>query len=325
MRTNWMAAWALTCLAAGCAGTGSTAPGGFGAGGATSAFGMQQPQQPTWTQRVLGGTPADAQREAIAAARAAEAQRQAVDPLALSRGTGEPTPELYASMADMCCRSGNVPQARQLYQKALAMKPTHLDALLGAARMEDREGNLGAAIMLYSRAADAYPNNPTVLNDLGLCLAREGKLQDAERTLSRAVKLDPAKPLYRNNLAKVYVELNRLDAAGDQLAAVYPLPVVNYNLGVLLHQRGRDAESQRYLGAAIAMEPRMQPARDLLAAIRPSGPVYQTAQAPRLSVSPPAPTQAIPVTNVAPAAAVSPGSVSAGTGFEMPALLPPVN
>ena len=46
-------------------------------------------------------------------------------------------------------RGGNIPQARQLYQKALAIDPKNGSALLGAARMEDREGHLDVAVMLY--------------------------------------------------------------------------------------------------------------------------------------------------------------------------------
>ena len=102
-------------------------------------------------------------------------------------------------------------------------------------------------------------NNPTVLNDLALCLARQGKLPQAERALQRAVQLAPQKPLYRNNIAKIQVELNNLDAAVTHLAAVYPRPVVSYNMGVLLYQRGRTADAERFLAGAVAADPRMEP------------------------------------------------------------------
>ena len=175
-------------------------------------------------------------------------------------------------MAEMSCRGGNVPQARSLYQKALAMEPKNLDALLGAARMEDREGRMDVARhAVPARRRRRIRNNPTVLNDLGLCLARQGKLPEAERALARAVQLEPAKPLYRNNIAKVLVEMNRMDAACTHLAAVYPPAVVNYNMGVLLYQRGRDAEAERFLAAALAIDPRMEPARALLAEIAARG------------------------------------------------------
>jgi Tfp pilus assembly protein PilF len=262
-------------LALGCAGTNGSGPAGLGlAQNGAGAFNQTAAQpKPTWTQRIMapfGGaaTPAAQQQAAQEAARAAEAKRQQHDPISLGFQSGPLSPQLYIGMAEMSSRGGNVDQARQLYQKALAMDPKHLDALLGAAHMEDREGNLDVALMLYQRAAAAHPYNPTVFNDLGLCLARRGQLPEAERALAQAAQLEPAKPLYRNNLAKVQVELNRLDSAVANLAAVYQAPVVNYNMGALLRERGRNIEAEQYLTRALAIDPQMQPARLLLAELR---------------------------------------------------------
>ncbi len=311
----------------------------LGAGAASAQgpapFGPAVPQ-PTWTQRLMspftGGSDADkAQRDAAASAQAAEEQRLRFDPLALGNGTGEPTPDFFVGMAEISARGGNVPQARQLYQKALAKQPTHLEALLGAARMEDREGHLDVATTLYQRAANAHSNNPTVLNDLALCLARQNQIPAAERALQRAIQLDPAKPLYRNNMAKVQIELNRLDVACTHLAAVYPAPIVNYNMGVLLFQRGRNAESERYLNGALAMEPRMVEARAILAQIHPQQPVYQTARAPQRPMTFSAP---VDVTSESPINPTPVGPQLIDTGApsmpeidtaSAPTLLPPIN
>lgn len=338
MRISEFAPWATQCVAAGLIVTGGWS---IGAAKAAEPYAFGQPAQPqrTWTQRLMApfsGSPdhAQQQRDAVALAQEAEAKRLAFDPLALSKGNGEASPELYVGMAELTARGGNISQARQLYQKALAMDPNHLEALLGAARMEDREGHLDIASMLYQRAATAFPNNATVLNDLGLCLARQGQLPGAERALLRAVQLLPAKPLYRNNLAKVQIEMNRFDAAISQLAAVYPPPVVNYNMGVLLYQRGRNAEAERYLNAAIVADARMEPARALLAHMRPVTPVYQVAQAPpaapgALTISAPVMTAPVPMNAVG----AVPEAQMIDTGApampeidnSVPTLLPPVN
>src|SRR5690606_9648916 len=87
-----------------------------------------------------------------------------------------PSPELLVSLAQMSHRNGDVPQARRVYQKALAKDPHHLEALLAAARMEDREGQLDVALMLYKRAVAAHPRSATAHNDLALCYARRGDL-----------------------------------------------------------------------------------------------------------------------------------------------------
>jgi hypothetical protein len=177
-------------------------------------------------------------------------------------------------------------------------------------------------------------------------------LPAAERALIQAVQLDPAKPLYRNNLAKVEVELNRLDVACQHLAAVYPTPVVNYNMGVLLYERGRVAEAQRFLLTACGMDPTLGAAHSLLAEIRAGQhlPIYQVARAdvapaphaPQPGPAPSAPPaaqvieqtpilQPAPVTPVAsePTTAEAPQIVVTSTpdmpAIDAPTLLPPVN
>jgi Tfp pilus assembly protein PilF len=323
VRNFWYATWATACLTAGCAGNNNPGPGGALPAqiGAAGPYGQQYAaQQPTWTERITAPfaapTALEARQETIAAATAERLRRQEIDPISLGYGGQPPSAQLYVAMAEMSCRAGNVPQGRSLYQKAVSLEPKNVEALLGAARMEDREGRMDVAVTLYERAAAAEPKNPSVFNDLGLCLARQGKMPEAERALARAVQLEPAKALYRNNIAKVQVEMNRMDAACGHLAAVYPPAVVNYNMGVLLYQRGRAAESERFLAAALAMDPSMEPARTLLSELRPA-PTYQVARAPQGTATT---VPAAAVTPVTPAEAVSmPPSESA------PTLLPPVN
>ncbi len=338
MRKTWFAVWAAAGLVVGCAGT--KAPGPSPGGSGLAQLGAAGPQQvaekASWSDRMLAPfawmkpSPQSAQKKALAKAQADEARRMAHDPLALSN-SADPTAATYVAMAEMACHGGNGAQARGLYQKALSLEPKNLDALLGAARMEDREGRMSDAKMLYERAAAAYPNNPTVFNDLGLCLARQGQLPQAERALARAVQLEPAKPLYRNNIAKVLVELNAMDAAMQHLAAVNPPATANYNVGVLLYQRGRAAEAGTYLTAALAADPQLEPARALLAELQPSAPAYRTARAPQGSAAV-APGTGVEVANavtptpslgapqiIETSAAAMPGTESA------PSLLPPVN
>jgi Tfp pilus assembly protein PilF len=316
VRKIWIATWTAACLAAGCAQNNPPGPGVPYQIGAAGPYGAPPAQQPTWTQRmtapfVAPPTPLEAHQEALAKAKAEEAQRLAADPISLGYDGQAASAQLYVAMAEMSCRGGNAPQGRALYQKAISLEPQNIDALLGAARMEDREGRMDVAVMLYERAAAAEPMNPTVFNDLGLCLARQEKLPEAERALARAVQLEPAKALYRNNIAKVQVEMNRIDAAIGNLAAVYPPAVVNYNMGVLLHERGRAAESERFLVAALRTDPAMGPARTLLAELRPAAPAYHVAQAPQGVGA------ATPVPSV--------DSVSMPPSDAAPTLLPPVN
>jgi tetratricopeptide (TPR) repeat protein len=233
----------------------------------------------TWTERVIAPFKGSIAAIGLGGSRA---PRVTNAPLPEYVPTKE-SPELFVGMAQMSHRGGNVHQARTLYQKALAMDPNHLDALLGAARMEDREGRLDVALMLYQRAVTAHPNNATAHNDLALCQARRGELIPAHQSLEQAIRLDPRKALYRNNAAKVLVELNQLDQATSHLAAVHPPAIAHYNMGVLLSDRGRDPEASHYLSKALALDPAMEPARELLALKALSAPAG-VAEAPPMLV-----------------------------------------
>jgi Tfp pilus assembly protein PilF len=256
MRKAWFAAWAVVGLAAGCAGSSNPlATGGVSAGGAIAT------PAATWTEKVKA--PFKKSMAAIAkwkpsASAKAVAVEEPFDP-------AKATPELYVGLAQMSERSGNISQARQMYQKALAKDPSHVEALLGAARMEDREGRLDVALMLYQRAATYHPRNGAALNDLALCHARRGELPIAHHVLEQAVTLEPNKPLYRNNVAKVLVELNALQPAMQHLTAVHEPAAANYNMAVLLSERGRTDEATQYLAHALAIDPQMEAARVMLA------------------------------------------------------------
>lgn len=330
MRRNWLPVWAASALAVGCvlgspSGLCGVAHGQAGPMGAQPAS-----QKPSWSQRMLapfgigGDSSTESQNASMQAAKEAEARRLAHDPIALGNNV-EPSASLLTHLAGISSAGGNVPQARSMYQKALSIEPKNLEALLGAARMEDREGRMDVAVMLYQRAAAASPNNPTVMNDLGLCLARQGDLPAAEQALTRAVQLVPAKPLYRNNIAKVQVEMNRLDAAMDNLAAIAPPAVVNYNMGALLCQRGRSAEAEQYLAAAIAADPQMEPARMLLAELSAGAPAYRTARVPQhaTQVAPAATSGETHV--IARSPAIDSPAPAMPTTESNPTLLPPVS
>ena len=180
----------------------------------------------------------------------------------------EPTPELFVSMAEMADRGGSPEQGRQFYGRALSIQKNHLGALLGLAHLEDREGNLDEALRIYHQAAGAHPNSPTALNDLGLCFARRGDLQTSLRVLDQCVRLEPGKALYRNNAAKVLIEMNMIEPAIAHMAAVNPPAVAQYNVGVLLKDRGRTSEAVKHLSIAANMDPQLQQARNLLAEIQ---------------------------------------------------------
>ena len=223
-----------------------------------------RPDRPSWTQRFAALLPGSKKQSAPKVARAVSKAQQRTDPISLGFPSGPPTSELYLSMARLSDRGGNVKHARSMYRRAISLQPNNLDALLGLAWLEDRQGRLDEARKIYHRAAAAHPQNAKVLNDLALCYARSGQLLASLQLIEQAVQLQPDKALYRNNIAKLLTEMDRVNEALAHLSAVHPPAIAQYNMGILMEQRGRTAEAIHFLTAASHINPQLQPARKML-------------------------------------------------------------
>ncbi len=223
---------------------------------------------PSWTERVTSLLPGSKEQTAAEKAKDASLAAQQTDPISLGYPSGPPTSELFLSMAQLSDRGGNMDHARSMYRQALTLEPNNLDALLGLARLEDRDGQLEEALKIYQHAVAAHPQNAKALNDLGLCYARSGQLPASIRVLDQAVRLQPGKALYRNNIAKVLTEVDRVDEAFAHLSAAHPPAIAQYNMGVLLGQKGRTVEAIHFLTAASHIDPQLKPASAMLADLR---------------------------------------------------------
>jgi len=218
--------------------------------------------QPTWTQKITGVFSKKPENPYASAERPMSGSK--LDPISLGFASGPPNAALYLSMAKLSDQGGNTAHARSMYHRALTMEPENLDGMLALARLEDREGQLDAALHYYQQAVKNHPQSAKALNDLGLCFARRSQLQEAIAPLDQAIRLQPSKQLYRNNIAKVLTELNQIHGAVYHLSAVHPPAVAQYNMGVLLNERGRSQEAIQFLTAATQLDPNFAQARTLL-------------------------------------------------------------
>ena len=265
--------WVLSCLLSASV-LGGSASGFPGFGNEPSAVpphaaqfaamqhGAMQPPNQSWTDKFTGMFKP---KSKTPVQRTSQSGNPKLDPISLGYASGPPNADLYLSMAKMSDQGGNTAHARSMYHRALTMQPNHLDGMLALARLEDREGQLDAALHYYKQAVHYHPQSPKALNDLALCFARRNQVAEALPPLEQAIRLEPAKQLYRNNIAKVLIELNQLDGALYHLSAAHPPAVAQYNMGVLLHQRGRDQEAASYLTAALQTDPSLTSAQSLMA------------------------------------------------------------
>ena len=179
---------------------------------------------------------------------------------------------------------GNIVEAEAFYRNVLETDPTNLEALIGMGRMIDRQGRFDDALSYYHRASQSHPYNASALNDLGLCYARHDKLQESFKAITQAVELMPTSKLYRNNIAIVLVENGEHEKAWEHLNAVHGSAGAHYNLGYLLYRRGDlDHARQRFM-SAVASDPHLTSAHEMLALLRGGGNVPLTNTSDSLQV-----------------------------------------
>lgn len=189
-------------------------------------------------------------------------------------------PEVYISAAQLLEGQAKFSEAQQQYERALKSAPNNLNALIGLARLHDRQGQNGKALATYQVALQAHPNNALVHNDLGLCFARQRQLDKSIESLTKAVALQPQNAKYHNNLATVLVEAGRNDEAISHLAAHSSQAVAHYNVGFLLHKKGENTAAAAHFQQAIALDPGLAPARQMLAQLGAFPPADGTNDAP---------------------------------------------
>lgn len=294
-------------------------------------FFYQKPTPPpTTTERI---TSALTDNSAVRAARgwmttdqAANATAETPDTISLSRPTGDPTPTLLVSIAQVRENQGDIEGARQDYARALAAAPQDVKTLRELGHFEDRQNQLAVAEGYYAQAAKLAPQDSAVLNDLSLCLARQRKLAPATEVLEKAIALAPNKPLYRNNMATILMEVGQQHQAMHHLLAVHPTAVAYYNMGHLLQKGGQEEAAAAHFTEALRLDPAMKPAEQALAKLSPAdgANVPQTAMATRTKTEPAfGPEQAWPSEPVATPAASTSQPAASEPSFG-PRLLPPV-
>jgi len=186
------------------------------------------------------------------------------DPLRLDRVPTKIGPDVYVSAARLLENQNKFDEAEAKYKEALQSSPTNFSALIGLARLYDRQGRGPQAVQIYQRTLETQPSNALVWNDLGLCYRRLGQNDKSMEALAQAVKLQPENVKYHNNLAAALLDVGRGDEALDQLRLANTPAVAHYNMGYLLQQKGQRADAARHLQEALALDPALGPARQLL-------------------------------------------------------------
>ena len=109
--------------------------------------------------------------------------------------------KIFLAYGQWAEQMGQLPEARDSYNKVLAEQPKNIDAILGLARVDQASGLMGDAEERLKKAEKLAAKDPRVLAACGTFLAAQGDWKKAVGKLEHAVKLAPDDARYQFLLA----------------------------------------------------------------------------------------------------------------------------
>lgn len=113
----------------------------------------------------------------------------------------------------------SVSEAKDAYERAVALNPHHADAHVNLGRLLHEEGTPAAAEKHYRAALAADPVHDTAAFNLGVALEDLGRIREAIEAYARALSLDPDNADAHYNLAGLYEKRGEKASAVQHLMA----------------------------------------------------------------------------------------------------------
>jgi tetratricopeptide (TPR) repeat protein len=186
----------------------------------------------------------------------------------------ESTPEVAAVhwRLGRCLRAlGEREQAATALERALALAPEHLGALLERAGLAEDQADLARAAELYRRATELAPGGGNAWKRLGGCLGPLGDLPGALAAFERAASLGVRDAELLHNWGAALARTGRDAEACERLRAALALEPDNaathFSLAGSLAELGQREEAIQHLERAQALDPSL-PTAEPLAALR---------------------------------------------------------
>jgi tetratricopeptide (TPR) repeat protein len=149
--------------------------------------------------------------------------------------------------------------ALENFQKALAVRPNHAEALLGAGEGAAKLNDMPAAEKFLRQAIEADPKSADAANQLGLVCAKQNRSAEAKQWFERAIAIHRDHTGAINNLAVLYAELGQ---PKDAIAAFrYGIEIapeddeLYLNLGRLYVQIGDREKARDVMRELLAKKP----------------------------------------------------------------------
>jgi len=162
-----------------------------------------------------------------------------------------------ANLGNILYRANRIPEAMDLFNHALKIKPAVGYYSIGNALLQ--KGRTSEAIDQYKRALRIDPDYADAHHNLGSALALLGRTREAIEQYQQALRIDPGSSGTHNNLGHALAETGQtLEAIAHYKEALRITPNsadVHNNLAAALAQMGQTSEAIEQLKAALQINP----------------------------------------------------------------------
>jgi len=172
------------------------------------------------------------------------------------------------TMAVAFQRRGQLDAAAEVYQKVLAVVPTHPDALHFLGVLCHQRGHSEEGLALVLRSLDVARNQPDAFSNLGIIYKSMARLEEAIAAYQEAIALRPDHANAYSNLGVLLKAQGRMAEAEEAYRTALRLNPshidAHHNLGVLMAATGRMKEAVECYCRVTTLSPRHPEARKLL-------------------------------------------------------------
>jgi tetratricopeptide (TPR) repeat protein len=186
-------------------------------------------------------------------------------------------------------RTNALELARKCYQQAIKTDSECKDGYRGLAQVYGALKEDERMVATYEKAIKKWPKDASLRFDFGMAEARRKEWEPALGHMKEAVELDPENRSYQTTYAYTLARAGLWQESYQAFCKVGTPAEAHYNLARMLHHLGQDDASQEHLVQALATDPNLAPARQMLARL-PGSAVTQAAVGETVGAVPPAST-----------------------------------
>ncbi len=171
----------------------------------------------------------------------------------------------YNNLGAALMRTGQLAEAIQQFNSALAIQPDFVDARYNLGSALVRQGNLEAGVDQFGEVLRLDPKHLKALNNMGVTQALLGRHAKAMQYFKDALKLNPKDPDLLNNLGYSLKQSGDPETAAHHLTRALALNPrhagAHNNLGLILLDSGQPDAAARHFARALEINPFFDEAR----------------------------------------------------------------